>query len=114
MISLPVQAIAARWGFTDPAHFSRLLPAAYGTPPRWPGLRAGWSQATAVARGLFVGPVGVLVVPGLGAGVIRSGAAGRRTPFTGCTGSCGPLLFPRHSIVRDGRIRLPAGRHVLW
>ncbi|MFE0420952.1 helix-turn-helix domain-containing protein [Streptomyces sp. NPDC058953] len=34
MLSLPVQAIAARWGFTDPAHFSRLFRAAYGTPPR--------------------------------------------------------------------------------
>ncbi|NJP50044.1 helix-turn-helix domain-containing protein [Streptomyces sp. SBST2-5] len=30
----PVQAIAARWGFTDPAHFSRLFRAAYGMPPR--------------------------------------------------------------------------------
>ncbi|MEU5698653.1 helix-turn-helix domain-containing protein [Streptomyces aurantiacus] len=30
----PVQAIAARWGLTDPAHFSRLFRATYGTPPR--------------------------------------------------------------------------------
>jgi AraC-like DNA-binding protein/quercetin dioxygenase-like cupin family protein len=30
----PVQAIAARWGFTDPANFSRLFRAAYGIPPR--------------------------------------------------------------------------------
>ncbi|HEU5155691.1 MAG TPA: AraC family transcriptional regulator [Streptosporangiaceae bacterium] len=30
----PVQAIAARWGFTDPTHFSRLFRAAYGLPPR--------------------------------------------------------------------------------
>ncbi|MEU3414572.1 helix-turn-helix domain-containing protein [Streptomyces sp. NPDC006658] len=29
-----VQAIAARWGFPDPAHFSRLFRAAYGIPPR--------------------------------------------------------------------------------
>lgn len=30
----PIQAIAARWGFTDPAHFSRLFRAAYGISPR--------------------------------------------------------------------------------
>ncbi|WP_229891877.1 helix-turn-helix domain-containing protein [Streptomyces lavendofoliae] len=30
----PIQAIAARWGFTDPANFSRLFRAAYGIPPR--------------------------------------------------------------------------------
>ncbi|MCA6095520.1 helix-turn-helix domain-containing protein [Streptomyces sp. SCA3-4] len=30
----PIQAIAARWGFTDPAHFSRLFRTAYGVPPR--------------------------------------------------------------------------------
>jgi AraC-like DNA-binding protein len=30
----PIQAIAARWGFTDPTHFSRLFRATYGTPPR--------------------------------------------------------------------------------
>ncbi|MEV6342924.1 helix-turn-helix transcriptional regulator [Actinoplanes sp. NPDC051851] len=29
-----VSAIAARWGFGDPAHFSRLFRAAYGCPPR--------------------------------------------------------------------------------
>lgn len=29
-----IQAVAARWGFTDPAHFSRLFRAAYGIPPR--------------------------------------------------------------------------------
>ena len=29
----PVSAIAARWGLTDPAHFSRLFRAAYGVPP---------------------------------------------------------------------------------
>jgi AraC-like DNA-binding protein len=28
-----VSAIAARWGFTDPAHFSRAFRAAYGLPP---------------------------------------------------------------------------------
>ncbi|AEY86830.1 AraC-family transcriptional regulator [Streptomyces hygroscopicus subsp. jinggangensis 5008] len=30
----PIQAIAARWGFTDAAHFSRLFRAIYGLPPR--------------------------------------------------------------------------------
>ncbi|MFF4384997.1 helix-turn-helix transcriptional regulator [Kitasatospora sp. NPDC001547] len=30
----PIQAIAERWGFSDPAHFSRLFRAAYGIPPR--------------------------------------------------------------------------------
>lgn len=30
----PIQAIAARWGFTNPVHFSRLFRAAYGIPPR--------------------------------------------------------------------------------
>jgi len=29
----PVSAIAARWGLTDPAAFSRLFRAAYGVPP---------------------------------------------------------------------------------
>ncbi|MFI9628893.1 helix-turn-helix domain-containing protein [Streptomyces sp. NPDC052042] len=29
-----IQAVAARWGLTDPAHFSRLFRAAYGLPPR--------------------------------------------------------------------------------
>ncbi|GHH71718.1 AraC family transcriptional regulator [Streptomyces sulfonofaciens] len=32
--AVPVQAIAARWGFADPAHFSRLFRATYGIPPR--------------------------------------------------------------------------------
>ncbi|MBI0374907.1 helix-turn-helix domain-containing protein [Streptomyces albiflaviniger] len=30
----PIQAIATRWGFTDPAHFSRIFRATYGIPPR--------------------------------------------------------------------------------
>ncbi|MEU9124428.1 helix-turn-helix domain-containing protein [Streptomyces sp. NPDC048506] len=30
----PIQAIAARWGFTDPAHFSRLFRATYEITPR--------------------------------------------------------------------------------
>nr|WP_307135702.1 AraC family transcriptional regulator [Streptomyces aurantiacus] len=27
-------AVAARWGFTDPTHFSRLFRTVYGMPPR--------------------------------------------------------------------------------
>ncbi|WP_329379959.1 helix-turn-helix domain-containing protein [Streptomyces sp. NBC_01716] len=30
----PINAIAARWGFTSPAHFSQAFRAAYGVPPR--------------------------------------------------------------------------------
>ncbi|MFI0468320.1 helix-turn-helix domain-containing protein [Saccharopolyspora sp. 5N102] len=30
----PVHAVAARWGFTDSAHFSRVFRAAYGMSPR--------------------------------------------------------------------------------
>ncbi|WP_369213146.1 helix-turn-helix domain-containing protein [Streptomyces flavofungini] len=30
----PIQAIAERWGFTNPAHFSRLFRATYGIPPQ--------------------------------------------------------------------------------
>ncbi|MBU3866254.1 helix-turn-helix domain-containing protein [Streptomyces sp. 4503] len=30
----PIQAIAERWGFTNPTHFSRLFRATYGIPPR--------------------------------------------------------------------------------
>ncbi|MFF8639052.1 helix-turn-helix domain-containing protein [Streptomyces pilosus] len=32
--SRPVRAIAARWGFTDPAHFSRAFRATYGHSPK--------------------------------------------------------------------------------
>jgi AraC-like DNA-binding protein len=32
--SQPVRSIAARWGFTDPAHFSRAFRAAYGHSPQ--------------------------------------------------------------------------------
>ncbi|MDP9830823.1 AraC-like ligand-binding domain-containing protein [Kineosporia succinea] len=39
---LPVAVVGTRWGFTDPAHFSRAFKAAYGTSPsgyrrRYPG-----------------------------------------------------------------------------
>ncbi|TDD29780.1 helix-turn-helix domain-containing protein [Kribbella turkmenica] len=33
LAAVPVGAVAARWGFTTPAHFSRLFRAAYGVPP---------------------------------------------------------------------------------
>lgn len=37
-----VSGVARRWGFTNPAHFSRLFRAAYGMPPsRWRDSRAG-------------------------------------------------------------------------
>ncbi|MFJ2900668.1 helix-turn-helix domain-containing protein [Streptomyces sp. NPDC087218] len=32
--SRPIHAIAARWGFPDPAHFSRIFRSAYGISPR--------------------------------------------------------------------------------
>ncbi|MGO4421042.1 helix-turn-helix domain-containing protein [Streptomyces sp. MCAF7] len=32
--SRPIQTIAARWGFADPAHFSRLFRATYEMTPR--------------------------------------------------------------------------------
>ncbi|MFD8994191.1 AraC-like ligand-binding domain-containing protein [Streptomyces abikoensis] len=36
-----VAAVAQRWGFVDPAHFSRAFRAAYGVPPReWRSLRS--------------------------------------------------------------------------
>ena len=31
--AVPVSAVAARWGFPDPAHFSRVFRRAYGLPP---------------------------------------------------------------------------------
>ncbi|WP_367137550.1 MULTISPECIES: helix-turn-helix domain-containing protein [Streptomyces] len=39
-IAPTVAAVAQRWGFVDPAHFSRAFRAAYGVPPReWSSLR---------------------------------------------------------------------------
>ncbi|MEV5084529.1 helix-turn-helix domain-containing protein [Streptomyces sp. NPDC056159] len=34
LLARPVQAVAAHWGFTSPAHFSRAFRAAYGMSPR--------------------------------------------------------------------------------
>ncbi|WP_320784727.1 helix-turn-helix domain-containing protein [Streptomyces sp. CRN 30] len=45
----PVQAVAARWGFTDAAHFSRLFRATYGMPPR-DYRRARWEERDAEMR----------------------------------------------------------------
>uniref|UniRef100_UPI0035A156A4 AraC family transcriptional regulator n=1 Tax=Streptomyces lunaelactis TaxID=1535768 RepID=UPI0035A156A4 len=39
---LAVAAVAHRWGFLSPAHFSRVFRAAYGLPPRaWRALSEG-------------------------------------------------------------------------
>ena len=48
----PVQAIAARWGFSDKAHFSRVFRAAHGVdaagvPRRATRIRRGSSTGTA-------------------------------------------------------------------
>lgn len=45
----PVQAIARRWGFTDPAHFSRAFRAAYGAPPG--DYREHWMACPATRHG---------------------------------------------------------------
>ncbi|MEV1144236.1 helix-turn-helix domain-containing protein [Micromonospora sp. NPDC049799] len=43
--TLSIQAIAARWGFPDKAHFSRVFRAAHGvTPQSWRAERAGLAQ----------------------------------------------------------------------
>lgn len=34
LVGAPVAAIAARWGFSNPAHFTQVFKAAYGMPPR--------------------------------------------------------------------------------
>ncbi|MFV2178491.1 helix-turn-helix domain-containing protein [Actinomadura sp. LOL_016] len=42
----PISAIAARWGFTNPAHFSQAFRDAYGLPPSQ--FRRQWALANAV------------------------------------------------------------------
>jgi AraC-like DNA-binding protein len=44
LASRPVHAIGARWGFPDPAHFSRVFRQAYGMPPQEYRRRAGAGQ----------------------------------------------------------------------
>ncbi|GAB2606400.1 helix-turn-helix domain-containing protein [Streptomyces capparidis] len=46
-----VHSIAARWGFTDPAHFSRTFRAAYGTSPR-DYRHAIWASAVQERNGM--------------------------------------------------------------
>jgi AraC-like DNA-binding protein len=51
-----VSGVARRWGFTNPAHFSRLFRDAYGMPPsQWRDTRGGAaaSEPSAVADGPF-------------------------------------------------------------
>jgi AraC-like DNA-binding protein len=43
-LARPVAAVGARWGYPDPAHFSRLFKAAYGVGPR--DYRAGQGQGS--------------------------------------------------------------------
>ncbi|MFE0377598.1 helix-turn-helix domain-containing protein [Streptomyces inhibens] len=51
-----VSGVARRWGFTNPAHFSRLFRAAYGMPPsEWRDTHGG-AETVATAPGAFVRP----------------------------------------------------------
>jgi AraC-like DNA-binding protein len=47
----PVAAVAQRWGFTSPAHFSRVFRSVYGLPPRdWRNARLVIRQLTGPSR----------------------------------------------------------------
>ena len=48
--SRPIRSIAARWGFTDGAHFSRVFRAAYGMSPRDYRMSAVHESTTTVRR----------------------------------------------------------------
>ena len=50
-LSRPVAAIGARWGYPDPAHFSRLFKSAYGLCPR--DYRAGQAAAHSPGQGPY-------------------------------------------------------------
>ena len=52
--ALPLSAIAARWGITDGAYFSRTFRAAYGVPPREYRQRAGRARDTMLASSPMV------------------------------------------------------------
>jgi AraC-like DNA-binding protein len=43
----PVAAVGARWGYPDPAHFSRLFKAGFGLSPRDYRVSHGWSPGSA-------------------------------------------------------------------
>ncbi|MCX4750098.1 helix-turn-helix domain-containing protein [Kitasatospora sp. NBC_01287] len=52
-----VSAVAQRWGFVNPAHFSRAFRAAYGVPPRtWRALRTTEAADGPLARSVPVDP----------------------------------------------------------
>ncbi len=56
-----VAAVGARWGYPDPAHFSRLFKAAYGTGPR--DYRASHGLAGPANGGVPPGPPGAVPRP---------------------------------------------------
>ncbi|MHC5259098.1 AraC-like ligand-binding domain-containing protein [Streptomyces sp. UC4497] len=47
-----VSSVAQRWGFVNPAHFSRVFRAAYGISPReWRSVRAAWNTEGSPTEG---------------------------------------------------------------
>ncbi|MFE2327116.1 helix-turn-helix domain-containing protein [Streptomyces sp. NPDC059385] len=75
-----VSAVAQRWGFVSPAHFSRSFRAAYGVSPReWRNLRTaqedlgGAPAVTSAPRVVPVGTAGVQGADRYGAGLARAG-----------------------------------------
>ncbi|WP_254393699.1 helix-turn-helix domain-containing protein [Streptomyces buecherae] len=90
---MPIQAIAARWGYTDAAGFSRAFGAAYGMAPSDFRHRAD-RDGQRLSRGPGWGP------GGSGAAYRRheSGRAPRsRRADDGSAGGSGPRCFPRGS-----------------
>ncbi|MFI2027641.1 AraC-like ligand-binding domain-containing protein [Streptomyces buecherae] len=91
--AVPIQAIAARWGYTDAAGFSRAFRAAYGMAPSDFRHRAD-RDGQRLSRGPSWGP------GGSGAAYRRheSGRAPRpRRADDGSAGGTGPRRFPRGS-----------------